>query len=77
MESNVNSYKLEQHNKEYILTTSVIDNELKISCKIITEPTMIFSRTFTVEALQKLDEMFKIIQTPLDAIKWIDKALKV
>ena len=77
MESNVNSYKLEQNNKDYILTTSIIDNELKISCKNKDDPTLIYSRTFTIEALQKIDEIFKIIKTPLDAIKWIDKALKV
>ena len=77
MESNVNSYKLEQNNKDYILTTSIIDNELKISCKNKEDPTLIYSRTFTIEAFQKIDEIFKIIKTPLDAIKWIDKALKV
>ena len=77
MESNVNSYKLEQNNKDYILTTSIIDNELKISCKNKDDPTLIYSRTFTMEALQKIDEIFKIIKTPLDAIKWIDEALKV
>ena len=77
MESNVNSYKLEQNNKDYILTTSIIDNELKISCKNKDDPTLIYSRTFTIEALQKIDEIFKIIKTPLDAIKWIDEALKV
>jgi hypothetical protein len=77
MESNVNSYKLEQNNKDYILTTSIIDNELKISCENKEDPTLIYSRTFTMEALQKIDKIFKIIKTPLDAIKWIDKALKV
>ena len=76
MESNVNSYKLEQNNKDYILTTSIIDNELKISCENKEDPTLIYSRTFTIEAFQKIDEIFKIIKTPLDAIKWIDEALK-
>jgi len=68
---------LEQNNKDYILTTSIIDNELKISCENKEDPTLIYSRTFTIEAFQKIDEIFKIIKTPLDAIKWIDKALKV
>ena len=77
MESNVNSYQLEQNDKNYILTISIIDNALKISCKNTSEPNMIFSRTFTIEGLQKIDEIFNIIKTPLDAIKWIDEALKV
>jgi hypothetical protein len=68
---------LEQNNKDYILTTSIIDNELKISCENKEDPTLIYSRTFTIEAFQKIDEIFKIIKTPLDAIKWIDEALKV
>ena len=68
---------MEQNNKDYILTTSIIDNELKISCENKEDPTLIYSRTFTIEAFQKIDEIFKIIKTPLDAIKWIDEALKV
>ena len=77
MESNVNSYKLEQSGKNYIFIISIEDNELKLSCKNESQPTVIFSRSFTVEGLQKLDEIFNIIKTPLDAIKWIDEALKV
>ena len=77
MESNVNSYKLVQNDKQYILTLSIEGNSIKISCKNELEPSNEYIRTLTIENLKKLDPIFDIINTPLDAIKWIDKALKV
>ena len=77
MESNVNSYKLEQNNINYILTTSLQGDTIKISCKSESEPTKVFIRLFTLENLKKLDEIFNIIKTPLEGIEWLDKALKV
>ena len=77
MESNVNSYKLVQNDKQYILTLSIEGNSIKISCKNELEPSNEYIRTLTIENLKKLDPIFDIIKTPLDAIKWIDKALKV
>ena len=77
MESNVNSYKLVQNEKQYILTLSIEGNSIKISCKNELEPSNEYMRSLTIENLKKLDPIFDIIKTPLDAIKWIDKALKV
>ena len=77
MESNVNSYKLVQNDKQYILTLSIEGNSIKISCKNELEPSNEYIRSLTIENLKKLDPIFDIIKTPLDAIKWIDKALKV
>ena len=77
MESNVNSYKLVQNDKQYILTLSIEGNSIKISCKNELELSNEYIRTLTIENLKKLDPIFDIINTPLDAIKWIDKALKV
>ena len=77
MESNVNSYKLVQNDKQYILTLSIEGNSIKISCKNELEPSNEYIRTLTLESLKKLDPIFDIIKTPLDAIKWIDKALKI
>ena len=77
MESNVNSYKLVQNDKQYILTLFIEGNSIKISCKNELEPSNEYIRSLTIENLKKLDPIFDIINTPLDAIKWIDKALKV
>ena len=41
------------------------DTELKLSCKNESQPTVIFSRSFTVEGLQKLDEMTYDINPPI------------
>ena len=77
MESNVNSYKLEQGGKNYIVTTSIEGSTIKISCKSELVPTSIFSRTLSLESLKKIDSIFAIIKTPLEALEWIDKALKI
>ena len=77
MESNVNSYKLEQGGKNYIVTTSIEGSTIKISCKSELVPTSIFSRTLSLESLKKIDLIFAIIKTPLEALEWIDKALKI
>ena len=76
MESNINSYKLEQNNINYILTTSLKGDEIKLSCKSESEPTKVFIRLFTLEKLKKIDEIFNIIKTPVEGIEWLDKALK-
>ena len=77
MESNVHSYQLTQKNKSYVLTTSVVGNELKISCKSTTGASMTLTRTFTIETWKKIGAVFETIQTPLEAVEWIDKTLKV
>ena len=77
MESNVNSYKLVQNNKQYILNLSIEGNAIRISCKNELEPSIDYTRSLTIENLRQLDPIFNIITSPLDAIKWIDKALKV
>ena len=53
MESNVHSYQLTQKNKVYILTTSVLGNDIKISVKD-KAGTMAFSRSFTIETWKKI-----------------------
>lgn len=77
MDSNVNSYKIDQKDKQYILTTSIQENSIKISCKNELESENVHSRTFTLENLKKMDPIFDIIKTPLEAIEWIDKAVKL
>ena len=77
MESHINTYKLNQGNKEYILTISMVGNSLRITCKDSSNENLSFSRDFTIEELQKLDSVFKIISTPLEALDYMDKALKI
>ena len=75
MESNFHSYQLTQKNKVYILTTSVLGNDIKISVKD-KAGTMAFSRSFTIETWKKIGAVFEAIQNAQDAIQWINKTLK-
>ena len=75
MESNVHSYQLTQKNKVYILTTSILGNDIKISVKD-KAGTMAFSRTYTIETWKKIGAVFESIQNAQDAIQWINKTLK-
>ena len=78
METHVNSYKLNQNNKEYILRIGLIGNSIRISCKNSLDPSsQSFTRDFTLEQLQKLDEIFNRISTPLEAVNYMDKALGI
>ena len=76
MDPKANIYRLTQKNKQYIATISLNENSIKISCKNELEPTIQFSREFTLENLKKLDPIFDIIKTQIEAIEWIDKAMK-
>ena len=76
MDPKANIYRLTQKNKQYIATISLNENSIKISCKNELEPTIQFSREFTLENLKKLEPIFDIIKTPIEAIEWIDKAMK-
>ena len=77
MESYKNTYKLEQSGKVYILTTSVVGENIRLTCKnSSSSKNKKYSRDFTVEQLHKLDKLFHVLKTPLQSIEYIDKALK-
>jgi hypothetical protein len=76
MESNINKYKLEQNGKEYALTTSIIGNRLRLSCKNVVNQYIKFTRDFTLEDLKQLDKIFNVISNPYQALKYFDNILK-
>ena len=75
METHVKSYKLNLNNKEYILTIGLVGNSIRISCKNALDGSQNFSRDFTLYELQELDEIFRNINSPLEAVNYLDKAL--
>ena len=75
MLSNLNSYQLKQGGKKYILTTSLIINSIRVTCRDANG--QIYNRDFTIEDLKTLSTIFDMIKTPLQALEYIDKALKV
>ena len=75
METHVKSYKLNLNNKEYILTIGLVGNSIRISCKNALDGSQNFSRDFTLYELQELDEIFRNINSPLEAVNYLDKTL--
>ena len=76
METANNTYKLEQGDNEYIFSASIIANKLRMTCQNSSdENNKKFSRDFTIAQLNKIDDLFKIIKTPEQALDYIDKAL--
>ena len=76
MESNINKYKLEQNGKEYALTTSILGNRLRLSCKNVVNQYIKFTRDFTLEDLKQLDKIFNVLSTPYQALEYFDNILK-
>ena len=74
MEEHINSYKLEQNNKEYIFSTSIVGNRMRMSCQ--NSKGKKYYRDFTVEQLKQIDDIFNFIKTPHHASEYIDKALR-
>ena len=76
MESNINSYKLDQEDNEYIFSTSIVGNKLRMSCQNSSSGNnKKFTRDFTIEQLHKIDKIFSFLQSPFEASDYIDKAL--
>ena len=77
MESNISTYKLEQNGKEYIFTTSIVGDLLRLSCKnSSSSKSKKFYRDFSIEQLQKIDKLFNVLKTPLQGTEYIDQALR-
>ena len=78
METHINTYKLNQKNKEYILRICMVGDSIRINCVNITNGTNSeFRRDFTLEELKNLDKIFDIIKTPYEALDYMDRALKI
>ena len=77
MESHINTYKLTQGNKEYILTISTVGEAIKITCKSTLNPNLSFSRNFAVDDIKRLDQTFSDVISLQDALDRLDNALKV
>ena len=73
----MSTYKLEQAGKVFLFTTSIVGDNIRLACKNTTSPkNKKFSRDFSIEKLHKLDKLFKVLKTPIQAIQYIDEALR-
>ena len=76
MESHINSYKLDQEDKEYIFSTSIVGNKLRMACQNSSSGNnKKYTRDFSIEQLHKIDKLFNFLQSPFEASDYIDKAL--
>ena len=77
MESNTSTYKLDQGGKVYMLTTSIVGENIRLACRNSSSPkNKKYSRDFSVDQLRKLDKIFNVLKSPLSAIQYIDEALR-
>ena len=77
MENHFNTYKLNQGNKEYVLTISIKGNDIRITCNApLNENIESFSGDFSIEQLKRIDQLFESIKTPLEALDCFDEILK-
>ena len=76
MESKINTYRLNQGNKEYIFITSIIENKLRMKCQNSSNGiNKKYIRDFTIEQLHQIDEIFRFLENVSQASDYIDKAL--
>ena len=75
MASKINDYMLKQRGKEYIFSTSIVGNSIRLSCK--NQQGKIYSKDFTVNDFKSLAPIFNEITSESDAIDYIDKALNI
>ena len=76
METANNTYRLEQGDKEFIFSASIIGNVLRMTCKnSSSENHQKFKQDFTMQQFNEIDEIFNFIKTPEEALDFIDKAL--
>ena len=73
MESNKNTYQLKQGEKEYIFSTSLIRDLIRMTCKNTRGEN--FTRQFTLDEFNTLDEVFSTLKTPFQVINFIDEII--
>ena len=73
----MSTYKLEQAGKVFLFTTSIVGDNIRLACKNVSSPkNKKCSRDFSIEKLHKLDKLFNVLKTPIQAIQYIDEALR-
>ena len=75
MESKTNDYQLKQGNMIYVLSTSIVENAIRLSCK--NQAGKKYSRDFTIYDLGSIDQIFNQIKSEQEAIEYLDRALKI
>ena len=76
METNQHIYTLEQAGKKYLITTSVFNNNIRLSCKnSLSGSGKKYFIDLSIEKFRKLHNLFNSIKTPIQAIQYFDKII--
>ena len=61
-----------------MLSTSLVGENIRLACKnSSSSKDKKYSRDFSIENLRKLDKLFNVLKTPIQAIQYIDEALRL
>ena len=69
-----NSYQLNQGEDNYILSITLIEETIKISCE--NSKGLTYSKIFTLEDIKSIDQIFSSVQSALDVIESFDDILR-
>ena len=69
-----NSYQLNQGEDNYILSITLIEETIKISCE--NSKGLTYSKIFTLEDIKSIDQIFSSVQSALDVIDSFDNILR-
>ena len=69
-----NSYQLNQGEDNYILSITLIEETIKISCE--NSKGLTYSKIFTLEDIKSIDQIFSSLQSALDVIDSFDNILR-
>ena len=76
METNQHIYTLEQAGKKYLITTSVFNNNIRLSCKnSLSGSGKKYFIDLSIEKFRKLHNLFNSIKTAIQAIQYLDKII--
>ena len=73
MESNQRTYQLKQGEKVYTLTTSLLDDLIKIDCKSSNGQSL--SRIFSIDEFKGFDKVFYTFNSAYEILEYLDKTL--
>ena len=73
MESNKKTYEVKQGEKVYTLTTSLLDDLIKMDCKSSNAPS--YTRIFSIDEFRSLDKEFNSFYSAYEVLEYLDKNL--
>ena len=77
MEYNIKKYQFNQNGKDYVVSTGLVYDRIRITCQenlALDGP--FYSNEFSLYELQQINQFFKLTTTPEEALKEINKGIE-